>query len=76
MCENKIKFVLYPNGEITNIVKQVLDNVYNITPVFIVDNYKYDHGEHGYTEYYNKQEGLQGIGKIGIAHINMCKIGT
>lgn len=39
---NKRKFVLYPNGEITNIVKQVLDNVYNITPVFIVDNYKYD----------------------------------
>lgn len=40
--QNKRKFVLYPNGEITNIVKQVLDNVYNITPVFIVDNYKYD----------------------------------
>lgn len=40
--KNKRKFVLYPNGEITNIVKQVLDNVYNITPVFIVDNYKYD----------------------------------
>ena len=40
--QNKIKFVLYPNGEITNIVKQALDNVYNITPVFIVDNYKYD----------------------------------
>lgn len=31
--KNKRKFVLYPNGEITNIVKQVLDNVYNITPV-------------------------------------------
>lgn len=40
--QNKRKFVLYPNGEITNIVKQELDNVYNITPVFIVDNYKYD----------------------------------
>lgn len=40
--KNKRKFVLYPNGEITNIVKWVLDNVYNITPVFIVDNYKYD----------------------------------
>lgn len=40
--QNKRKFVLYPNGEITNIVKQVLDNVYNITPIFIVDNYKYD----------------------------------
>lgn len=40
--QNKRKFVLYPNGEITNIVKQVLDNVYNITSVFIVDNYKYD----------------------------------
>ena len=40
--QNKRKFVLYPNGEITNIVKQVLDNVYNITPVCIVDNYKYD----------------------------------
>lgn len=40
--QNKRKFVLYPNEEITNIVKQVLDNVYNITPVFIVDNYKYD----------------------------------
>ena len=39
--QNIRKFVLYPNGEITNIVKQVLDNVYNITPVFIVDNYKY-----------------------------------
>ena len=37
--QNKRKFVLYPNGVITNIVKQVLDNVYNITPVFIVDNY-------------------------------------
>lgn len=40
--QNKRKFVLYPNGEITNIVKQVLDNVYNITPIFIVDNYKYN----------------------------------
>lgn len=40
--QNKTKFALYPNGEITNVVKQVLTNVYNITPVFIVDNYKYD----------------------------------
>lgn len=40
--QNKRKFVLYPNGEITQIVKKVLEENYNITPVFIVDNYKYD----------------------------------
>ena len=40
--QNKRKFVLYPNGEITQIVKKVLKENYNITPVFIVDNYKYD----------------------------------
>lgn len=34
--QNKRKFVLYPNGEITNIVKQVLDNVYNITPLLLI----------------------------------------
>ena len=41
--QNKRKFVLYPNGKITQIVKQVLEERYNIAPVFIVDNYKYDH---------------------------------
>lgn len=40
--QNKRKFVLYPNGKITQIVKQVLEERYNIAPVFIVDNYKYD----------------------------------
>lgn len=40
--QNKRKFVLYPNGEITQIVRQVLEQNYNITPIFIVDNYKYD----------------------------------
>ena len=40
--QNRRKFVLYPNGEITQIVKQVLYERYNIAPVFIVDNYKYD----------------------------------
>lgn len=40
--QNKRKFVLYPNGEITNIVKQLLDSEYNISPIFVVDNYKYD----------------------------------
>lgn len=40
--QNKRKFVLYPNGKITQIVKQALEERYNIAPVFIVDNYKYD----------------------------------
>lgn len=40
--QNKRKFVLYPNGEIAQIVRQVLEQNYNITPIFIVDNYKYD----------------------------------
>lgn len=40
--QNKRKFILYPNGEITSIVKQMLMEVYDISPIFIVDNYKYD----------------------------------
>lgn len=40
--QNKRKFILYPNGEITSIVRQMLVEVYHISPIFIVDNYKYD----------------------------------
>lgn len=35
-------YVLYPSGNIANIVKDVLKNEYNIIPIFIVDNYKFD----------------------------------
>lgn len=40
--QNKRKFILYPNGEITGLVKQMLMEEYHISPIFIVDNYKYD----------------------------------
>lgn len=40
--ENMTKFVLYPNGEIAGLVKQVLNDRYNMSPVFIVDNFRYD----------------------------------
>ena len=40
--QNKRKLILYPNGEITSIVKQMLMEVYHISPIFTVDNYKYD----------------------------------
>lgn len=36
------EYVLYPSGNIANIVKDVLKNEYNIIPTFIVDNYKFD----------------------------------
>lgn len=36
--QNKRKFVIYPNGEIANVVKQVLEETYHITPAFTVDN--------------------------------------
>lgn len=38
----KKKFVLYPNGEITNLVRDILIDKYDISPVFIVDNIKFD----------------------------------
>lgn len=40
--QGKKKFILYPNGELTNIVKQVLKSEYQLTPVFVVDNLNYD----------------------------------
>ena len=36
------KYVMYPNGNIATIIKDVLMREYNIKPVFIVDNNRYD----------------------------------
>lgn len=41
VCE-KNKYVIYPNGYIANIVKEVLMEKYGIEPEYIVDNYVYD----------------------------------
>ncbi len=38
----KKKFVLYPNGEITRLVRDILVDKYGISPVFIVDNINFD----------------------------------
>ena len=36
------EYVMYPNGNIATIIKDVLMCEYNIKPMFIVDNNKYD----------------------------------
>lgn len=36
------RFVLYPNGEIAKMVKQILISQYNIIPEYIVDNYTFN----------------------------------
>lgn len=38
------RFVLYPNGEIAKMVKQILISQYNIIPEYIVDNYTFNGG--------------------------------
>lgn len=39
---DKHRYVMYPNGNIATIVREVLIKEYNITPAFIVDNNRYD----------------------------------
>lgn len=36
------RFVLYPNGEIAKMVKQILISQYNIIPEYVVDNYNFN----------------------------------
>lgn len=40
--QGKKSFVLYPNGEITNLVRDILRDKYGISPLFIVDNIKFN----------------------------------
>lgn len=40
--QNKRKFVIYPNGEISQLVIRILKDEYKITPQFIVDNYRHN----------------------------------